>query len=65
MNDIQFIESHGFVGETMTMRVNGRCHRLHYTKDCSYEQDAVNILKKEHNIDYNIKDVKFVWDGSL
>ena len=63
--EIKFIESHSFLGEHMTMEVNGNQHRLEYDKNCSYEQYAVNLLKEIYDVDFKVKDVRFEWDGTL
>lgn len=63
--EIKFIESHSFVGEHMTMYVDGKMYRLEMDKYQTYEQHAINLLKQIYNVDYNVNDVKFEWDGSL
>lgn len=63
--EIKFIESHSFVGEHMTMEVNGNHHRLEMDKNQTYEQHAVKLLKDIYDVDFNVEDVKFEWDGSL
>ena len=63
--NIKFKESHSFVGEYMTMEVNGVEYVLEMNKNQTYEQHAVEILKETYNIDFNIDDVKFEWDGTL
>lgn len=62
---IKFIESHSFVGEEMSMEVGDNQHRLEMDKNQTYEQHAVKLLKEIYNVDFNVKDVKFEWDGSL
>jgi len=59
--EIKFIESHSFAGEHMKMEVNGNQHRLEYDKNCSYEQDAVNLLKEIYGVDFKVEDVKYCW----
>jgi len=61
--EIKFIVGHSFVGEHMSMVVDGNDHRLDMNK--TYEEHAVKILKDVYNINYNINDVKFEWDGSM
>ena len=63
--EIKFIESHSFVGEHMTLKVNGNQHSLEMDKCQTYEQHAVNILKEVYDIDFNPGDVKFEWDGTM
>lgn len=62
---IKFNESHSFAGELMTMSVNGHQHLLEMNKNQTYEQHAVKLLKDIYNVDFNVEDVKFEWDGSL
>ena len=62
---IKFIEGHGFFGETMTMEVNGNQHLLQVTENQTYTQHAVKLLKEIYDINFNIEDVKFEWDGTL
>jgi hypothetical protein len=38
---------------------------LEMTKDTTFEEHAVSILKKEYNIDFNIDDIKFKLDENL
>jgi hypothetical protein len=63
--EIKFIESHSFVGERMIMEVNGNQHLLEMDKEQTYEQHAVKLLKDIYDVDFNVEDVKFEWDGSL
>lgn len=63
--NIKFIESHSFVGEHMAMVVNGTTYHLERSNERTYEQHAVEILKKVYDVDFNIDDVKFKWDGTL
>ena len=63
--EIKFIESHSFVGEHMIMEVNGNQHCLEMGKNQTYEQHAVKLLKEIYDVDFNVEDVKFEWDGSL
>lgn len=62
---IKFIESHNFVGEFFEMIVDGKYHRLKYTRFKDYKDDAVSILKNEYNIEMKKEDIEFEWDGSL
>jgi phosphate starvation-inducible protein PhoH len=62
--EIKFIESHSFLGEEMTMIVNGNHHRLEMNR-MTYAQHAVKILKDIYDIDFKLEDVKFEWDGYL
>jgi hypothetical protein len=62
--EIKFIESHGFVGEFYSMEINGKSYTLS-NDNSSYEECAIKILKESYNIDFNINDVKFEWDGTL
>ena len=63
--EIKFIESHSFLGEEMTMVVNGNHHRLELNRVKTYAEHAVEILKDIYDIDFKIEDVKFEWDGTL
>lgn len=63
--EINFIESHSFVGEHMTMKVAGNYHLLEMDKNQTYEQHAVKLLIDIYDIDFKLEDVKFVWDGTL
>lgn len=63
--EIKFIESHSFVGEHMSMVVDGNVHRLEMDKNQTYAQHGVKLLKEIYNIDFNVDNVKFVWDGCL
>lgn len=73
IDNIQFTESHSFVGVHKTMVVTLAykellipcTHTLEYTKNKTFEEHAVSILKKEYNIDFNIDDIKFKWNGLL
>ena len=62
---IKFIESHSFLGEYMTMEVNGNQHRLVMDKNQTYEQHAVKLLKEIYDVDFKPEDVKFECDGTL
>jgi hypothetical protein len=62
---IKFIESHSFIGEHMIMDVNGKEHCLEMNTNQTYEQHAIKLLKEIYDINFNIEDVKFEWDGSL
>lgn len=62
---IKFIENHSFAGEHMRMEVNGNQHCLEMDKNHTYEQHAVKLLKHIYDIDFNVEDVKFEWDGTL
>ena len=63
--EIKFIESHSFVGEHMSMEVNGNHHRLEMDENQTYEQNAVELLKELYNVDFKVADVKFEWDYTL
>lgn len=63
--EIKFIESHSFIGEHITMEVNGNQHRLEMDKNQTYEQHGVKLLKDIYNVDFNVEDVKFEWDRTL
>ena len=63
--EIKFIESHSFVGEEMSMEVGSNQHRLEMDKNQTYEQHAVKLLKEIYEVNFNVEDVKFVWDGCL
>jgi hypothetical protein len=62
---IKFIESHSFIGEHMIMEVNDNQHCLEMGKNQTYEQHAVKLLKEIYDVDFNVEDVKFEWDGTL
>ena len=47
------------------MEVNGNQHRLEMDKNQTYEQHAVKLLKDIYDVDFNVEDVKFEWDGTL
>ncbi len=63
--EIKFIESHSFLGEHITMEVNGNQHRLEMNRTQTYEQHAAKILKEIYNIDFKVEDIIFAWDGSF
>lgn len=63
--EIKFIESHSFLGEQTIMEVNGNIHYLEINENQTYEQHAVKLLKDIYDVDFNVLDVKFKWDGSL
>jgi hypothetical protein len=63
--EIKFIESHSFLGEHMTMEVNGYQHSLEMDKNQTYAQNAVNLLKEIYDVDFKLEDVKFEWDGFM
>ena len=60
--EIKFIESHSFIGEHMTMVVNGNTHSLEMDRTQTYEQHAVKLLKEIYDVDFKVEDVKFEWD---
>lgn len=63
--EIKFIESHSLIGAHMTMEVNGNRHRLEMDKNQTYEQHAVKLLKEIYDVDFDVEDVNFDWDGTL
>ena len=62
---IKFIESHSFVGEQMSMKVDDEIYYLKMNKNQTYQQHAIKILKEDYDIDFLITDIKFEWDGTL
>jgi len=47
------------------MEVNDNQHCLEMGKNQTYEQHAVKLLKEIYDVDFNVEDVKFEWDGTL
>lgn len=63
--NIEFIESHGFCGEIMSVVVDGKYHNLEYNEYLSYEMQASMLLSEIYNIDLDANYIKFIWDGTL
>ena len=65
--EIKFYWNGSFLGTNHSMKINGR--EIILVGLVSNENDAkleaVEILKRDYNITYNIDDIKFEWGGSL
>ena len=71
MLNIKYINSHNWIGEEFTLKVDEKCYSLHrgpwrYNGKYGDQIDhAIHILKSEYGIVRIRSDVNFIWDGSL
>lgn len=65
--EIKFYWNGSFLGTSHSMKINGE--EIILVGPVSNENDAkleaVEILKRDYNITYNIDEIKFEWGGSL
>ena len=65
--EIKFYWNGSFLGTNHRMKINGK--EIILGEVVSNENDAkleaVEILKRDYNITYNIDEIKFEWGGSL
>ena len=65
--EIKFYWNGSFLGTNHSMKINGK--EIILVGPISNENDAkleaVEILKRDYNITYNIDEIKFEWGGSL
>jgi hypothetical protein len=65
--EIKFYWNGSFVGTNHNMTINGKEIRLGkiVSNEDEVKLEAIEILKRDYNIDYNINDIKFEWGGRL
>jgi hypothetical protein len=65
--EIKFYWNGSFLGTNHSMFINEKEIILGdvVSNENDAKLDAVEILKRDYNIIYNIDDIKFVWGGSL
>ena len=65
--EIKFYWNGSFLGNNHSMVINGEEIILAgpVSNENDAKLDAVEILKRDYNITYNIDEIKFEWGGSL
>ncbi len=65
--EIKFYWNGSFAGTNHSMVVNGKEVRLGgvVSNEDDAKLEAVEILKQDYGIDYNVDEIKFEWDGRL
>ena len=65
--EIKFYWNGSFLGTNHSMVINGEEIILAgpVSNENDTKLDAVEILKRDYNITYNIDEIKFEWGGSL
>ncbi len=65
--EIKFYWNGNFAGTNHSMTINGKEIRLGGAVSSEDEArlEAVEILKQDYGIDYNVDEIKFEWGGCL
>ena len=65
--EIKFYWNGSFAGTNHSMDVNGKEVRLGgvVSNEDDAKLEAVEILKQDYGIDYNVDEIKFEWGGRL
>lgn len=63
--EIKFYWNGSFAGAGYHMTVDGGRIGLGHFDEDQAKLNAVNILKTNYNLDYNINDINFIWGGEL
>jgi len=65
--EIKFYWNGSFAGTNHSMTINGKNIRLGgiVSNENEAKLKAVDILKQDYEIDYNVDDIKFEWGGRL
>ncbi len=64
--EIEFIWNGGFIGDTYSFVINGNVTELDgFPSKDKAKSMIVDILKKEHNLDYTEDMIMFKWGGAL
>jgi hypothetical protein len=65
--EIKFYWNGGFLGANYNMTINGKEIRLGGVISNEYDAklEAIEILKRDYNINYNTDEIKFEWGGCL
>lgn len=64
-NKITFTESHNFLGECMTMKVNDKIHYLEHGDWGDYSDHAILLLKTKYGILMKKEEINFEWDETF
>ena len=65
--EIKFYWNGSFAGTNHNMTINGKSIRLGgiVSNENEAKLKAVEILKQDYGIDYNVDEIKFEWGGRL
>ncbi len=63
--EIKFWHSCGFVGSSYSMDVDGKHYSFGFDNEEDCKIKASKILKDEYNIEKELNEIEFVWDGTL
>jgi hypothetical protein len=65
--EIKFYWNGSFAGTNHSITINGKEIRLGgvVSNEDEAKIEAVEILKRDYNIDYNVDEIKFEWGGRL
>jgi hypothetical protein len=65
--EIKFYWNGSFAGDNHSMTIDGKEVRLGgvVSNEEEAKLEAIEILKRDYNIDYNVDEIKFEWGGRL
>lgn len=65
--EIKFYWNGSFAGGNHSMTIDGKEVRLGgvVSNEEEAKLEAIEILKRDYNIDYNVDEIKFEWGGRL
>ena len=65
--EIKFYWNGSIAGDNHSMTINGKEIRLGgvISNEDEAKLEAIEILKRDYNIDYNVDEIKFEWGGRL
>ena len=65
--EIKFYWNGSFAGTNHSMTINEKEIRLGgiVSNEDEAKREAIEILKRDYNIDYNVDEIKFEWSGRL
>jgi hypothetical protein len=65
--EIKFYWNRSFAGTNHSMTINEKEIRLGgvVSNEDEAKLEAIEILKRDYNIDYNVDEIKFKWGGRL